>query len=94
MKTNENIVKVGQIWADKDKRREGRQLRVEQIGEGFALCSKRRSSSDQFGQRLTRIKLDRFSRYRLVDDAPKTEHGEGTVAGLNKEGLYTPPKAA
>ena len=75
-------VKVGQIWSDKDKRRQGRQLRVEQINEDSAQCSIRQGEDGEFGRRLTRIKLDRFARYQLLKDveqqgSPESESGTG-----------------
>lgn len=67
-------VKAGQIWGDKDKRRQGRQIRVEQISDGIAQCSIRQGEESEFSQRLTRISLDRFSRYQLIKDV---EQGAG-----------------
>ena len=66
MSTN---VAVGQIWADKDKRRQGRQLRVEGISDGYAQCSTRQGGEGEFSQKRSRIKLDRFSRYDLISGA-------------------------
>jgi len=66
MSTN---VAVGQVWADKDKRRQGRQLRVEGISDGYAQCSTRQGGEGEFSQKRSRIKLDRFSRYNLIGDA-------------------------
>ena len=73
-------VKVGQIWSDKDKRRQGRQLRVEQISDGSAQCSIRQGEESEFGRRLTRIKLDRFARYQLLKDIEQRESGESESA--------------
>lgn len=66
-------VKVGQIWSDKDKRRQGRQLRVEQINDGTAQCSIRQGEEGEFGRRLTRVKLERFARYQLTRDVEQQE---------------------
>ncbi len=70
-------VKVGQVWSDKDKRRPGRQLRVEQISDNSAQCSIRQGEESEFGRRLTRIKLDRFARYQLIQDVEEQKKGEG-----------------
>ena len=81
-------VKVGQIWSDKDKRRQGRQLRVEQINEDSAQCSIRQGEDGEFGRRLTRIKLDRFARYQLLKDVEDRETAEsesGAAAPANEE---------
>jgi len=81
MSTN---VAVGQIWADKDKRRQGRQLRVEGISDGYAQCSTRQGNEGEFSQKRSRIKLDRFSRYDLISGAqektdltPPTPYSDG-----------------
>lgn len=73
-------VKAGQIWGDKDKRRQGRQIRVEQISDGIAQCSIRQSEESEFSQRLTRISLDRFSRYQLIKDAEQGASESGAAA--------------
>lgn len=66
-------VKVGQVWADKDRRRGGRQLRVEQIADGYAVCSTRSHEQAEFGRSRRRIRLDRMKRYRLIRDAERGE---------------------
>lgn len=37
--TTDTRVKPGQIWADNDKRAEGRTVRVERIEDGKAVCT-------------------------------------------------------
>jgi ABC-type phosphate transport system auxiliary subunit len=37
--TTDTTVKPGQIWADNDKRAEGRTVRVERIEDGKAVCT-------------------------------------------------------
>jgi hypothetical protein len=62
-------VKIGQVWADKDKRRHGRQIRVERVENDVADVSARESETNDFGQRKSRIKVARFDRYRLIEDS-------------------------
>lgn len=84
-------VKVGQVWSDKDKRRQGRQLRVEQVNDGTAQCSIRQGEESEFGQRLTRIKLERFARYQLLKDVGERESDErekeATASSAGEENL-------
>lgn len=37
--TNDHKVEPGQVWADNDKRSEGRTVRVERIENGKAVCT-------------------------------------------------------
>ena len=63
-----NDVRVGQVWESCDKREKGRQIIVERIEEGRAVC-RRWGRGAIFGN-ATRIRLDRFkpisTGYRLV----------------------------
>lgn len=77
-------IKVGQVYADKDKRRQGRQLRVERINGDWAECSTRSNDQAEFGQKLTRINLNRFSRYQLIEDQATVQRDQkaaGTPSG-------------
>ncbi len=82
-------VRVNQVWADNDKRSEGRQVRVvgldathatvelvDQRGRAWIGLRPGEEPRAQPGRR-TRIRLDRFrptsTGYRLVQDAPKVE---------------------
>lgn len=66
---NENhIIKIGQIWADKDKRREGRQLRIEGVKDDLVECAIRQGDEGGFSQKRVRINLNRFDRYKLIKD--------------------------
>lgn len=49
---NIDLVKIGQIWLDKDKRRFGRELLVKNIINGKAICKS--------NNKLSKIRLDRF----------------------------------
>ena len=69
-------IRAGQIWADKDKRRQGRQLRVETITDNVAQCSIRQGEEGEFSQRQSRIKLDRFSRYQLIKDVEESPESQ------------------
>lgn len=65
--SNETVtVKVGQIWADNDPRSDGREVIVDEIRDGYALCH-----TGTLGKK-TKIKLGRFkptrSGYKLVRD--------------------------
>lgn len=72
-------VRVGQVWADNDKRSEGRRLRVDEVSSTHATVT----PVDVHGQptpsvlraRRTRIRLDRFkptaTGYRLVEEADR-----------------------
>jgi hypothetical protein len=76
-------VRVGQVWADNDKRAEGRRVRVVEVGRTHAVVElvdqrgrpARGHEAQQKAEagRRTRIRLDRFrptsTGYRLVRDA-------------------------
>lgn len=70
---SEPVVKAGQVWADNDKRSEGRKVRILSVGETHAVVEQYvpRGSSAKPG-RQTQIRLDRFrptsTGYRLVQD--------------------------
>lgn len=68
MSADSTAPKVGQVWADNDKRSAGRKVRIISIDATHATVI------DMRGKRDTRIRLDRFrptsNGYRLVDDAP------------------------
>jgi hypothetical protein len=74
-------VKVGQVWADNDKRSEGRHVRVVAIERLHRRAVVRRcSSTGEFtGAQVTRIRLERFkptsTGYRLVSDPENVEGG-------------------
>jgi hypothetical protein len=70
-------VRPGQIWADNDKRSEGRHIRVLEVDDTHATVVQvdiRGMVDSRTRQRQTRIRLDRFrptsTGYRLVQDAP------------------------
>lgn len=75
-------VKVGQVWADNDKRSEGRHVRVIAIEKLHRQAVVRPCSptGDFTGHRVTRIRLDRFrptsTGYRL-QGGPYPENAEG-----------------
>jgi hypothetical protein len=69
-------VKIGQVWADKDKRRAGRQIRVERVENDVADVSTGMNETSDFGRRKSRIKVARFDRYHLIEDSD---------AGLNMQ---------
>lgn len=82
-------VKVGQIWGDTDKRRPGRQLRIERVGDGAAECLVKQGEGSDFGQRLTRISLERFSRYKLIKEVqPETQKDDVMPESLAHEATY------
>jgi len=65
-------VKVGQVWADNDKRQRGlRTLEVRKVSAGKAVCS---VLIDGMYSRNTTISIQRFqpnsTGYRLVSEAP------------------------
>ncbi|WP_435059419.1 hypothetical protein [Streptomyces sp. bgisy060] len=68
-------VRVGQVWADNDKRSEGRTVRVDEINVRYAYCTVLTppTPGGRTGQR-TRIALERMrptsTGYRLLDGAP------------------------
>ncbi|MEU8521212.1 hypothetical protein [Streptomyces sp. NPDC048577] len=68
-------VRVGQVWADNDKRSEGRTVRVDEVDVCYAYCTVLTSATPggRTGQR-TRIALERMrptsTGYRLLDGAP------------------------
>jgi len=68
-------VKTGQIWADKDGRRKGRQLRVEKVEDGVAEVTSKNNETAQFGNKRTRIKVGRFARYALINDIQEGQVG-------------------
>jgi hypothetical protein len=82
-------VRPGQIWADNDKRSEGRQVRVVAVDATHAtvelIAQRGRPARGAEGEqrakpgRETRIRLDRFkptsTGYRLESDAPETAGG-------------------
>jgi hypothetical protein len=61
-------VKVGQVWQDRDWRMSGRKIRVERTDEKYAYCSAASYSSG----RTIRIRLDRFKAnstgYDLIEE--------------------------
>lgn len=69
-------VRIGQIWADNDKRSEGRHLLV--VGQTlkgtrfYAICQTCLADGQVISQRVTSIKMNRFkptsTGYRLVKD--------------------------
>ncbi|MFI7468183.1 DUF6354 family protein [Nonomuraea sp. NPDC049646] len=74
---NEPSVRVGQVWADNDKRSEGRRIRVLEVDATHATVTPvdvRGMVDSRTQQRRTRIRLDRFrptsTGYRLVQEAP------------------------
>lgn len=77
MPADEITVKVGQIWADNDKRAGERQVQVLSVDETHATVRQYHPRDIAFGttNRLTQIRLDRFrptsTGYRLVSDAPE-----------------------
>jgi hypothetical protein len=70
-------VKPGQVWADNDRRSEGRHVKVIAIERLHRQAVVRACSplGNFTGARVTRIRLDRFKAtstgYRLVQDAPE-----------------------
>ena len=64
----------GQIYLDKDKRRPNRRLRVERVNGDEVECSIATGDQSDFGSRLTRISVNRLSRYQLIggDGASQT----------------------
>jgi hypothetical protein len=66
-------VRPGQIWADNDKRSNGRELRIERVDDQYAYAVSP-GRGGRFQQ--TRIRLDRFrptsTGYRLVQDVEAT----------------------
>lgn len=68
-------VRVGQVWADNDKRAEGRTVRVDEVDARYAYCTVLMAATPggRTGQR-TRIALERMrptsTGYRLLADAP------------------------
>jgi len=65
-------VRVGQIWADNDKRSRGRKVRVVEVGETHATVEEVVTGWTGRPPRRTRIRLDRFrptsTGYRLVSE--------------------------
>lgn len=54
-------VEIGQIWADKDKRRAGRMFIISNIDDGLATCENIPSSDGKSpGNSISFIRLDRF----------------------------------
>lgn len=72
--TEQPEVKVGQVWADNDKRSAGRHVKVIAIEVLHKQAVVRQCTADGqlIGRRVTRIRLDRFrptsTGYRLVED--------------------------
>ncbi|GHE33247.1 hypothetical protein GCM10017673_40220 [Streptosporangium violaceochromogenes] len=71
-------VRVGQVWADNDRRSTGRKVRVEEIHGTHAVVvqvDSRGVVDSRMPVRRTRIRLDRFrptsTGYRLITDAPE-----------------------
>ncbi|CAM5466122.1 hypothetical protein [Streptomyces aurantiogriseus] len=68
-------VQVGQVWADNDKRGEGRTVRVDEVDVRYAYCTVLTAATPggRTGHR-TRIALERMrptsTGYRLLDGAP------------------------
>lgn len=68
-------VRVGQVWADNDRRSEGRTVRVDGDDARYAYCAVLTAVTPggRTGQR-TRIALERMrptsTGYRLLEDAP------------------------
>ncbi|MEU5093765.1 hypothetical protein [Streptomyces sp. NPDC020996] len=68
-------VRVGQVWADNDKRSEGRTVRVDEIDARYAYCTVLTAATPdgRTGQRA-RIALERMrptsTGYRLLDGTP------------------------
>jgi hypothetical protein len=64
----------GQIYLDKDKRRPNRRLRIERVNGDEVECSIATGDQSDFGSRLTRISVNRLSRYQLIggDGASQT----------------------
>ena len=77
------VIEVGQVWRDKDLRRATRELRVESINNEYAEVSVRQGTFGEFGQRRSRIRLDRFPRYELKQDDAAAEQMESPVHGIN-----------
>ena len=67
--TSKIHVKVGQIWMDKDPRRQNRVLEIKQIHDGAAYCLSRQETAGDTSVKNVRINLDRFNRYKLIRDA-------------------------
>ncbi len=71
---NDIEVKVGQVWADNDKRSAGRHVKVIGIEPVYKQAVVRPAAPDGrlIGARVTRIRLTRFrptsNGYRLVKD--------------------------
>ena len=70
-------VRVGQVWADNDKRSHGRRVRVVELDGTHAIVTQvdiRGVVDSRRRERRTRIRLDRFkptsTGYRLVTDTP------------------------
>lgn len=72
-------VRPGQVWADNDKRSNGRQVRVIHVTETHAVVG---PVNPKARGRATRIRLDRFvpssTGYRLVSEAPGGSSSGGT----------------
>ncbi|MFG2959751.1 DUF6354 family protein [Streptomyces sp. NPDC048291] len=72
---NQPDVRVGQVWADNDKRSEGRTLRVDEVDARYAYCTVLTAATlgGRTGQR-TRVSLERMlptsTGYRLLDRVP------------------------
>lgn len=69
-----NEVRVGQVWADNDKRSAGRHVKIVSIDrDGKATVCRCTAAGGALDERTTRIRLDRFkpnnTGYRLVLDA-------------------------
>ncbi|MFY1677369.1 DUF6354 family protein [Streptomyces sp. WMMC905] len=68
-------VRVGQVWADNDKRSEGRTVRVDEVDVRYTYCTVLTSATPggRTGQR-TRIALERMrptsTGYQLLDGTP------------------------
>jgi hypothetical protein len=69
-------VQVGQVWADNDKRSQGRHVKVVAIEVTLkqAVVGRCNAEGGLIDARVTRIRLSRFrptsTGYRLVRDAP------------------------
>jgi hypothetical protein len=70
-------VEVGQVWADKDKRRGGRLFMISNIDDGMATCENLPSKDGKVpGKPISFIRLDRFKtvrHYSLIDKPARTE---------------------
>jgi hypothetical protein len=73
-------VRVGQVWADLDKRSKGRRIRVLEVGQYHATVRDADAVPGAWPPaRKTRIRLDRFrptsTGYRLVSEPDQHEGG-------------------